>query len=150
MPFASARHSLMLVLPTSKRSAVRECVMAATFTSLRRKFKGGRCSLPRIGAWTSGSRVRAGVDETAKNSGPVRGRRHSVAAENRPFMRRRIPVSETIDGGQPDLRTAYRHLAGYFPGGAVILHEGRVVLATTDSEERRVGKECRSRWSPYH
>lgn len=60
MPFASARHSLMLVLPTSKRSAVRECVMAATFTSLRRKFKGGRCSLPRIGVWTSGSRVRAG------------------------------------------------------------------------------------------
>ena len=24
------------------------------------------------------------------------------------------------------------------------------VLATTRSEERRVGKECRSRWSPYH
>ena len=23
-------------------------------------------------------------------------------------------------------------------------------LATTRSEERRVGKECRSRWSPYH
>lgn len=44
-------------------------------------------------------------------------------------MRRRIPVSETIGGGQPDLRTAYRHLAGYFSGGAVILHEGRVVLA---------------------
>ena len=22
--------------------------------------------------------------------------------------------------------------------------------ATTRSEERRVGKECRSRWSPYH
>ena len=27
--------------------------------------------------------------------------------------------------------------------GAVVLHYGR-------SEERRVGKECRSRWSPYH
>ena len=26
---------------------------------------------------------------------------------------------------------------------------GRIV-ATTRSEERRVGKECRSRWSPYH
>ena len=25
-----------------------------------------------------------------------------------------------------------------------------VVLAPTRSEERRVGKECRSRWSPYH
>ena len=23
-------------------------------------------------------------------------------------------------------------------------------LAATRSEERRVGKECRSRWSPYH
>ena len=29
--------------------------------------------------------------------------------------------------------------------------EGAVVLlALTRSEERRVGKECRSRWSPYH
>ena len=25
-----------------------------------------------------------------------------------------------------------------------------LVLDTTRSEERRVGKECRSRWSPYH
>ena len=31
--------------------------------------------------------------------------------------------------------------------------EGRVSsteVRTTRSEERRVGKECRSRWSPYH
>ena len=28
-------------------------------------------------------------------------------------------------------------------------HEGILVLETR-SEERRVGKECRSRWSPYH
>src|SRR2546427_5997076 len=48
---------------------------------------------------------------------------------------------------------------GYGPGGAALFIE-----ATTDnanrtvaeirhvfrSEERRVGKECRSRWSPYH
>ena len=25
-----------------------------------------------------------------------------------------------------------------------------LVAGTTRSEERRVGKECRSRWSPYH
>ena len=25
-----------------------------------------------------------------------------------------------------------------------------VNISTTRSEERRVGKECRSRWSPYH
>ena len=31
-------------------------------------------------------------------------------------------------------------------GGCVVLNVGN----TTRSEERRVGKECRSRWSPYH
>ena len=33
---------------------------------------------------------------------------------------------------------------GYHP------KEDAQILATTRSEERRVGKECRSRWSPYH
>ena len=27
---------------------------------------------------------------------------------------------------------------------------GKTLTDTTRSEERRVGKECRSRWSPYH
>ena len=27
---------------------------------------------------------------------------------------------------------------------------GALISSTTRSEERRVGKECRSRWSPYH
>ena len=30
------------------------------------------------------------------------------------------------------------------------LVSGRTDYTTTRSEERRVGKECRSRWSPYH
>ena len=29
-------------------------------------------------------------------------------------------------------------------------NRGTVAMARTRSEERRVGKECRSRWSPYH
>src|SRR6185369_10664515 len=29
-------------------------------------------------------------------------------------------------------------------------YKGTVHLAAGRSEERRVGKECRSRWSPYH
>src|SRR5256884_9576894 len=43
------------------------------------------------------------------------------------------------------------------PDGAGILFQGPTALAWLDvksqtgrSEERRVGKECRSRWSPYH
>ena len=34
-----------------------------------------------------------------------------------------------------------------FPGGQAALMQ---YLAKNRSEERRVGKECRSRWSPYH
>src|SRR2546426_9559991 len=30
------------------------------------------------------------------------------------------------------------------------IHEGTSELTESRSEERRVGKECRSRWSPYH
>ena len=31
-----------------------------------------------------------------------------------------------------------------------ILSSSENVIGLTRSEERRVGKECRSRWSPYH
>ena len=31
-----------------------------------------------------------------------------------------------------------------------LTHDPVVVVADLRSEERRVGKECRSRWSPYH
>ena len=36
--------------------------------------------------------------------------------------------------------------------GGLLKSEGREVekLLMNRSEERRVGKECRSRWSPYH
>ena len=30
------------------------------------------------------------------------------------------------------------------------IQEGQKLLIDDRSEERRVGKECRSRWSPYH
>ena len=33
---------------------------------------------------------------------------------------------------------------------AAVLGFTNVFVAMTRSEERRVGKECRSRWSPYH
>ena len=34
--------------------------------------------------------------------------------------------------------------------GTILFVHGSSVSATPRSEERRVGKECRSRWSPYH
>src|SRR2546422_4917014 len=39
-------------------------------------------------------------------------------------------------------------------GGTFVCHQaitsGQIDLYVERSEERRVGKECRSRWSPYH
>ena len=59
-----------------------------------------------------------------------------------------------MTGGRPLLEV--RNLVKYFhiSGGLFGGREG-VVRAVDDvsfarSEERRVGKECRSRWSPYH
>src|SRR2546430_9847478 len=34
--------------------------------------------------------------------------------------------------------------------GGLVDVVGRVLVVPERSEERRVGKECRSRWSPYH
>ena len=35
-------------------------------------------------------------------------------------------------------------------GNGVVIREDGLILTIGRSEERRVGKECRSRWSPYH
>ena len=34
--------------------------------------------------------------------------------------------------------------------GCSRMEDGSLLVAFDRSEERRVGKECRSRWSPYH
>ena len=41
------------------------------------------------------------------------------------------------------------HLAG-LTDGLDVASAGELQVALERSEERRVGKECRSRWSPYH
>ena len=54
------------------------------------------------------------------------------------LLRRQMEYTEIIREG--DWRV--------LPGGIHSLHGARVTCLR--SEERRVGKECRSRWSPYH
>src|SRR2546429_9357258 len=49
------------------------------------------------------------------------------------------------------LKQAAGELAATEAGGADAAEVARAAAAKLDrSEERRVGKECRSRWSPYH
>ena len=39
----------------------------------------------------------------------------------------------------------------FYPEDMILHHWlGEQIRAAERSEERRVGKECRSRWSPYH
>src|SRR2546422_11305078 len=64
---------------------------------------------------------------------------------------RRLPDRETIAGRAPSLWRYKEWLP--FDGDPVwSLDTGFTPLvdAPARSEERRVGKECRSRWSPYH
>ena len=52
-----------------------------------------------------------------------------------------------LDDVLPDRRWLTTIL-GYSSGAIPTLLSGR--MPSQRSEERRVGKECRSRWSPYH
>ena len=50
-----------------------------------------------------------------------------------------------------NLKTAYRNLNNIIHNKDLLMIKGSNATGlNTRSEERRVGKECRSRWSPYH
>ena len=64
----------------------------------------------------------------------------------------RYPVLAPV---KADIRTAYETLKEcYERGGKLLIAGNGGSCADSEhivrSEERRVGKECRSRWSPYH
>ena len=76
-------------------------------------------------------------------------------------MKKCIVVSDSFKGtlsSQEICTLAAQRLEAYFPGCEVVRipvadgGEGTVACfhEACRSEERRVGKECRSRWSPYH
>src|SRR2546421_8462144 len=62
---------------------------------------------------------------------------------NQPIVRDpEFEVLVAIFGEHDDMPSAKSHAGGKA--------SRRKCLASPRSEERRVGKECRSRWSPYH
>src|SRR2546430_17490208 len=69
---------------------------------------------------------------------------HPPQPHPRPYGRRHLSthLNLTPEGASPDLYS----IALYFPSSGACLH----LTHGLRSEERRVGEECRSRWSPYH
>jgi len=61
-----------------------------------------------------------------------------------------LPLGQvlSVGGSQASVRLAMRDAisGAEYPRATV----GKFLAIRTRSEERRVGKECRSRWSPYH
>src|SRR3712207_8013167 len=65
---------------------------------------------------------------------------------------RRIPFEDGDAGDEVLLwsESPSRFLVEVAPSDAAVFEEHLAGLPFARSEERRVGKECRSRWSPYH
>src|SRR3712207_8947677 len=69
-----------------------------------------------------------------------------------------LPISPRVSHGARRGRTSHgehpqiRHDGrwGAADGGVDVGRSAAMLLHDVRSEERRVGKECRSRWSPYH
>src|SRR6266480_3587190 len=61
-----------------------------------------------------------------------------------------MSLARTRESGHTSARRALLIALGLF-GSALLYGDGMITPAiSVRSEERRVGKECRSRWSPYH
>ena len=57
-----------------------------------------------------------------------------------------------VHGGGPEISSMLKKIGkeGVFVNGLRYTDEETMDIVQQRSEERRVGKECRSRWSPYH
>ena len=69
-----------------------------------------------------------------------------------PYQDKDLTDYSVFDSGDIELcfGSAERALADIEARSREILKDGKFPLLIGRSEERRVGKECRSRWSPYH
>ena len=78
----------------------------------------------------------------------------SYALPSNPFIafRGSVPAGVTAEGPDHGVAefTSELLLSGTRRMSAAKLADRLEGIGATRSEERRVGKECRSRWSPYH
>ena len=65
-----------------------------------------------------------------------------------PILLIALPMTLVVVTGEIDLSVA--STLGLSSAAMGAMWQGGLPIETIRSEERRVGKECRSRWSPYH
>ena len=71
-----------------------------------------------------------------------------VRLENETVWLTQKQIAELFNTQRPAIT---KHLGNIFNSGELAENSVSSILEhTARSEERRVGKECRSRWSPYH
>src|SRR5256886_17459953 len=91
--------------------------------------------------------IGAEMAETAPDATPVRNPRVLVVDDERSivdFLRLGLQYEGFQVQTAPDGQAALRLISEFKPHVVVL------DVMMPRSEERRVGKECRSRWSPYH
>src|SRR5690554_1946117 len=73
-------------------------------------------------------------------------------AQDLNWVQGRAIQSIFIGGGTPSLLSvqAYQKLFAGLRSALEFAADIEITMEANRSEERRVGKECRSRWSPYH
>src|SRR3712207_484895 len=76
----------------------------------------------------------------------------SEPPEARGLMRDEVRLMVTCASDDRVVHSRFRDLEDFLEAGDVLVvnTSGTMNAALERSEERRVGKECRSRWSPYH
>ena len=69
---------------------------------------------------------------------------HKYLSDRQRYRNQSLHVSGIIEGLEVEVVTDKKEVK--IKSGSAIDNQGNLIR----SEERRVGKECRSRWSPYH
>ena len=95
-----------------------------------------------------GHEMTHGFDDRGRQFDGVGNLRDWWTAED--AQRYRVRASRVVDQFNGYVAVDTLHVNGKLTLGENIADLGGVAVAYQRSEERRVGKECRSRWSPYH
>ena len=105
----------------------------------------GESATLKMPVWTPGSYL---VREFSRHIPKVSA---SEGKRELPVHKNAKNVWDVVTGGDSDFTVTYKVYAYEQSVRTSFLNDSRGYLnGASRSEERRVGKECRSRWSPYH